>query len=173
MIRTKHVLWAVAFGLVIPLIALAQQTPQASTPPAGTPPAAHHSSKPHTPPKININTATKEQLMTLPGMTDDSVDKLIAARPFKSKDQLVQKNIVTKEEYKKIDAKITAGTRGVPPKPLNTTPSPRPSSWWGTWPESVGWLASKTRFDPYRPSSEEVGNARMIPLSGPLARRQY
>jgi len=104
MIRTKHVLWVVALGLVIPLAALANQTPQSTTPPA-----AHHkhSSKSHAAPKVNLNTASKEQIMTLPGMTDDAADKIIAGRPFKSKEELVQKNIMSKDELKKVEAKIT------------------------------------------------------------------
>jgi len=113
MIRSKHILWVLAFGLVVPFVAFAQQTPQSSTPPATTPPAAaherHHATKAHAAPRINLNTATKEELMTLSGMTDDSADKIIAARPFKSKGQLVEKNILTKEEYKKIASMVTTG----------------------------------------------------------------
>ncbi|HKW50356.1 MAG TPA: helix-hairpin-helix domain-containing protein [Candidatus Eisenbacteria bacterium] len=113
MIRSKHVLWALAFGLVVPIVAFAQQTPQTTTPPASTPPAAvhekHHATKAHATPRINLNTATKEELMTLPGMTDETADKIIAARPFKSKGQLVEKNLVTKEEFKMISMKITTG----------------------------------------------------------------
>ena len=116
MIRSKHVLWVLAFGLVVPFAAFAQQTPQSTTPPAATPPAAapaahekHHAMKAHAAPRINLNTGTKEELMTLSGMTDETADKIIAARPFKSKGQLVEKNIVTKEEYKKISAMITTG----------------------------------------------------------------
>jgi competence protein ComEA len=105
MIRTKHVLWVVALGLVIPLVALANQTPQSTTPPS----AHHHSGKSHSAPKVNLNTATKEQLMTLPGVTDEGADKIIAGRPFKSKDELVKKNIMTKEEMKKLEAKVTTG----------------------------------------------------------------
>ena len=116
MIRSKHVLWVLAFGLVVPFAALAQQTPQSttpqSTPPPATAPAAHekhHATKAHAAPRINLNTATKEELMTLSGMTDENADKIIAARPFKSKSQLVEKNILTKEEFKKISAMVTTG----------------------------------------------------------------
>src|SRR6185295_3959740 len=98
MIRSKHILWVLAFGLVVPFVAFAQQTPQSSAPPATTPPAAaherHHATKAHAAPRVNLNTATKEELMTLSGMTDETADKIIAARPFKSKGQLVDKNIV-------------------------------------------------------------------------------
>ena len=111
MIRSKHVLCVLAFGLVVPFVAFAQQTPQSTTPPA-TPPAAHerhHAAKAHAAPKINLNTASKEELMTLPGMTDETADKVMAARPFKSKNQLVEKNIVTKDEFKKLTMMVTTG----------------------------------------------------------------
>lgn len=110
MIRKKHVLWVLAFGLVVPFVAFAQQTPQSSTPPA-TPPAAHekHMAKAHSAPRINVNTATKEELMTLPGVTDETADKIIAARPIKSKSELVSKNIVTKDAFKKLSAMIVTG----------------------------------------------------------------
>jgi len=105
MIRRKHVLWVLAFGLVVPFVAFAAQTPQSTTPPA----AHEKHAKSHAAPKINLNTATKEEIMTLPGMTDETADKIIAARPFKSRSELVQKNIVTKEEFKKISTMVTTG----------------------------------------------------------------
>jgi DNA uptake protein ComE-like DNA-binding protein len=110
MIRKKHVLWVLAFGLVVPFVAFAQQTPQSSTPPA-TPPAAHekHMAKAHSAPRININTGTKEELMTLPGVTEDTADKIIAGRPFKSKSELVSKSIVTKDQFKKLSSMVMTG----------------------------------------------------------------
>ena len=109
MIRKKHVLWVLAFGLVVPFAAFAQQTPQSTTPSA-TPPAAHekHMAKAHAV-HVNINTAAKEDLMTLPGVTEDTAEKIIAARPFKAKSELVSKNIVTKVQYKKLSSMVMTG----------------------------------------------------------------
>ena len=109
MIRKKHVLWVLALGLVVPFVAFAQQTPQSSTTPA-TPPAAHekHMAKAHVA-RVNVNTATKEDLMTLPGVTEDTADKIIAGRPFKAKSELVSKNIVTKVQFKKLSSMIMTG----------------------------------------------------------------
>ena len=106
MIRPKHVLWLLAFGLVVPFVAFANQTPQSTMPPA-----AHHrhAGKSHAAPKVNLNTATKEEILALPGMTDDSADKIIAGRPYKSRGELVQKNILTKVEFKKISSMVTTG----------------------------------------------------------------
>ena len=58
--------------------------------------------------KIDINSASKEQLMKLPGVGDATADKIIAARPFKSKSELTSKGIVTKKEYEAISSKVIA-----------------------------------------------------------------
>jgi competence protein ComEA len=57
---------------------------------------------------MDINTATADQLKTLPGMTDDIAKKVIAARPYTGKDQLLKQNIVDKDEYAKIRPLIVA-----------------------------------------------------------------
>ena len=44
--------------------------------------------------KIDINTATKEELMAFNGIGDKYSDKIIAGRPYARKDQLVSKNIL-------------------------------------------------------------------------------
>jgi competence protein ComEA len=109
--RSKLILAALAIGFVVPVLAMADDT----TPPASTPPATsseHHeksSTKPAKP-HVNLNTGTKEQLMTIPGLDDATADKIIAARPFKSKNELVEKKIMTKKEYEKISGMVTTGS---------------------------------------------------------------
>ena len=58
--------------------------------------------------KIDINAASKEDLMKLPGVGDATAEKIIAGRPFKSKSELVSKGIVTKKEYASIAMKVIA-----------------------------------------------------------------
>lgn len=57
--------------------------------------------------KVDINSATREELMKLPGINEATADKIIAGRPFKSKDDLVTKNIVTRAEYSKVSKRLT------------------------------------------------------------------
>src|SRR5262245_51623081 len=43
---------------------------------------------------IDLNSATKDQLMTLPGIGDAYADKIIANRPYKMKTELTTKNVI-------------------------------------------------------------------------------
>ena len=57
---------------------------------------------------IDLNSATKEQLMTVPGIGDANADKIIAGRPYKMKSELKSKKIVSAATYKKIASHVTA-----------------------------------------------------------------
>ena len=57
---------------------------------------------------IDINTAKTEQLQTLDGIGDAYADKIVKGRPYKRKDELVQKKIIPEPTYNKIKDKIIA-----------------------------------------------------------------
>ena len=57
---------------------------------------------------MDINSATKEQLSTLPGIGDAYSDKIIAGRPYKTKRDLVTKKVIPQATYDKIKDKIIA-----------------------------------------------------------------
>jgi len=123
--RSTTLFLAVLALAVSSAVALAET----STTPAATAPATtaakstttkstttHHT----TAPKIDLNSATKEELMKLPGVGDATADKIIAARPFKSKSELEAKKIVTSAEYKKIHEHVIAKQAAATP----ATPAP-------------------------------------------------
>ena len=57
---------------------------------------------------LDINSATAEQLETLPGIGKAYSAKIIAGRPYKGKDDLVNKDLVPQKTYDGIKDKIIA-----------------------------------------------------------------
>jgi DNA uptake protein ComE-like DNA-binding protein len=55
---------------------------------------------------VNINTASKNLLMTLPGISDLLAQKIIDNRPYKKKEELKTKKIIPADLYEKIKNKI-------------------------------------------------------------------
>jgi DNA uptake protein ComE-like DNA-binding protein len=60
---------------------------------------------------IDINAASKEQLVTLPGVDENLAEKIIESRPFRKKDELKKKKIVPEKVYKQISDKITISAK--------------------------------------------------------------
>ena len=113
MIRKSQIctLSAVAFAIMLPIAAFAAQgttttdtKSEAAKPKTKTHMAAHAKRMP----AMDINSASKEDLMKLPGMTDENAEKIIAGRPYKSKTELTKKNILTKAEYAKVRTHVVA-----------------------------------------------------------------
>ena len=57
---------------------------------------------------LDLNTATKDQLLSLPDMTDAQADRVIAGRPYDDPNDLVKRHILPKAEYDKIADQVTA-----------------------------------------------------------------
>src|SRR6185437_15473222 len=57
---------------------------------------------------LDVNSATREQLITLPGVSGPDADKIIAGRPYDTPDQLVTRHILTQSKYDKIAGRLTA-----------------------------------------------------------------
>jgi competence protein ComEA len=58
--------------------------------------------------KLDINTATKDQLKALPGIGDVYSQKIIDGRPYRTKLDLVHKKVISQSLYDKIKDQIIA-----------------------------------------------------------------
>jgi competence protein ComEA len=100
MVRLIALLIVLAFAMTTPV--LAQPKPE---------PAVKSDKAPATAPKkepLDINSASADELKVLPGVGDAYAKKIVEGRPYKRKDELVQKKVVPQGTYDKIKDQIVA-----------------------------------------------------------------
>jgi competence protein ComEA len=101
-----------SIGLAL-LLGVATAAAQTRTAPAPAAPAAS---------LIDINSASRDDLMNLEGIGEVRADAIIRARPFKAKTELVERRLIPEALYDKIADKVIAR----PPPGTAPTPTTRP-----------------------------------------------
>ena len=71
---------------------------------------------------IDLNNASRDDLMSLDGIGEVRADAIIRARPFKAKTELVERRLIPEALYDKIADKVIAR----PPPGATPTPTTRP-----------------------------------------------
>jgi competence protein ComEA len=104
-----------SIGLAL-LLGAATAVAQTRTTPA--PPAS---------PLIDLNSASRDDLMTLEGIGEVRADAIIRARPFKAKTELVERRLIPEALYDKIADKVVARPLpGTAPTPTTRPPAGQP-----------------------------------------------
>jgi DNA uptake protein ComE-like DNA-binding protein len=55
---------------------------------------------------VNINAASKTKLQTLPGIDEETATRIIAGRPYRTRDELSAKGVISPDEFNAIKDKI-------------------------------------------------------------------
>lgn len=97
-----------AAALLVGLLALGLQAGPGPALAAGPTPARAPA------PLIDINSASRAQLKTLPGIGDAEADRIVAARPYLSKADLASKQVIPTGIYLSLKNRIIAKQTGQP-----------------------------------------------------------
>lgn len=105
--RTKYLALILTAFLAVSTLAISQ-------PAAAQSATTSQAAKAKSADKLDINSATKEQLDALPGIGEAYAQKIIDHRPYRTKRDLVTKKVIPQATYDKIKDQIIAhqGTSG-------------------------------------------------------------
>ena len=104
----------VALALLGGRLCLAAEQAKATATQTAAPVA--HAAAPNAPLKlVDINSANRAELKTLPGIGDAEAKRIIAARPYPSKAKLVADKVLSIEAYDALKGRIVATQKEAPP----------------------------------------------------------
>ena len=52
--------------------------------------------------RVELNSAGRKRLRSLPGISDDEADKIMASRPYENRRDLVRKRVLSEDEFERV-----------------------------------------------------------------------
>jgi DNA uptake protein ComE-like DNA-binding protein len=52
--------------------------------------------------RVDLNSAGRKRLASLPGISDDEADRIVAGRPYENRRDLVRKRVLSEDEFERI-----------------------------------------------------------------------
>jgi len=75
--------------------------------------------------QLDLNSALPAELAKLPGISPDQVERIVAERPFMTKDDLLRLRLVSREQYDEIARDLYVGPPGIPDFLQSVPPMPQ------------------------------------------------
>jgi|SRR5579862_4607446 len=66
------------------------------------------------PPQLDLNSASATQLQQLRGIGQDDAKRIVAGRPYASKDDLLRRHVISTEQYDSVAGNLYVGPPGMP-----------------------------------------------------------
>jgi hypothetical protein len=73
-------------------------------------------------PQLDVNAADSVALATIPGIAPEDADRIVANRPYMSKEDLLRRRILTEGQYASVAAHLFVGPPGMPDYLLGAPP---------------------------------------------------
>ena len=96
------------FARMLPLLLASLMLPAVAPQPSNAAAAPYSVAADPAADKLDLNSATKDQLKALPGIGDAYSQKIIDGRPYRTKLDLVHKKIIPQSTYDKIKDQVIA-----------------------------------------------------------------
>jgi radical SAM superfamily enzyme with C-terminal helix-hairpin-helix motif len=74
--------------------------------------------------QLDLNSASPTQLEKLPGIGREEAERIVAGRPYASKDDLLRRHVVSRGEYDAIAEDLYVGPPGIPDYLRSVPPMP-------------------------------------------------
>ena len=52
--------------------------------------------------RVELNSAGRKRLASLPGISDDEADQIVASRPYENRRDLVRKRVLSEDEFQRV-----------------------------------------------------------------------